>query len=60
MRVKYLLNLFIFFGRLCKGVILLPLVGNAAEHLTAVTVAMKNKMDLAIGVAVGSSTQVKA
>jgi calcium/proton exchanger cax len=39
------------------GVILLPLVGNAAEHLTAVTVAMKNKMDLAIGVAVGSSTQ---
>jgi Ca2+/Na+ antiporter len=42
------------------GIILLPLVGNAAEHLTAVTSATKNKMDLAIGVAVGSSAQVRA
>ncbi|KAH8680527.1 Sodium/calcium exchanger protein-domain-containing protein [Xylariales sp. PMI_506] len=40
------------------GLILLPIVGNAAEHVTAVTVAMKDKMDLAIGVAVGSSMQV--
>ncbi|KAK4146749.1 Sodium/calcium exchanger protein-domain-containing protein [Dichotomopilus funicola] len=40
------------------GLILLPLVGNAAEHATAVTVAIKDKMDLAIGVAVGSSMQV--
>lgn len=40
------------------GLILLPIVGNAAEHATAVTVAMKDKMDLAIGVAVGSSTQI--
>lgn len=40
------------------GVILLPIVGNAAEHATAVTCAMKGMMDLAIGVAVGSSTQV--
>jgi len=40
------------------GLILLPLVGNAAEHATAVTVAMKDKMDLAISVAVGSSMQV--
>lgn len=40
------------------GVILLPIVGNAAEHTTAVTVAMKGKMDLSISVAVGSSTQV--
>ena len=30
----------------------------AAEHLTAVTVAMKNKMDLTLGIAVGSSTQI--
>ena len=37
------------------GLIVLPIVGNAAEHVTAVTVAYKNKMDLAIGVAVGSS-----
>lgn len=40
------------------GLILLPIVGNAAEHATAVTVAMKDKMDLSIGVAVGSSTQI--
>ncbi|CAO0793754.1 unnamed protein product [Mucor circinelloides] len=40
------------------GLILLPIVGNAAEHVTAVTVAYKNKMDLALGVAVGSSMQV--
>lgn len=40
------------------GLILLPLVGNAAEHATAVRVALKNKMDLAVGVAVGSSIQI--
>ncbi|CAE7678677.1 unnamed protein product, partial [Symbiodinium pilosum] len=38
--------------------ILLPIVGNAAEHLTAVDVAMKNKMDLSLGVALGSSSQI--
>lgn len=37
---------------------MLPIVGNAAEHATAVTVACKDKMDLAIGVAVGSSMQI--
>lgn len=40
------------------GVILLPIVGNAAEHSTAVTAAYKGMMDLALGVAVGSSTQI--
>ncbi|CAG7943005.1 unnamed protein product [Penicillium nalgiovense] len=40
------------------GLILLPIVGNAAEHATAVTVACKDKMDLTIGVAVGSSMQI--
>lgn len=40
------------------GLILLPIIGNAVEHITAVTVAMKNKMELAMGVAVGSATQV--
>ncbi|WPH01878.1 vacuolar calcium ion transporter [Acrodontium crateriforme] len=40
------------------GLIVLPIVSNAAEHVTAVTVAAKNKMDLAIGVAVGSSIQI--
>lgn len=40
------------------GLILLPIVGNAAEHVTACVVAYKNKMDLAIGVAIGSSLQI--
>ena len=40
------------------GLVLLPIVGNAAEHVTAVVVAMKDKMDLAIGVAIGSSMQI--
>ena len=40
------------------GVILIPLIGNAAEHLTAVSVAGKDKMDLALNIAVGSSTQI--
>jgi len=40
------------------GLILLPIVGNAAEHVTAVVVAYKDKMDLAIGVAIGSSIQI--
>jgi Ca2+:H+ antiporter len=40
------------------GLILLPIVGNAAEHVTAVVVSYKNKMDLAIGVAIGSSMQI--
>ncbi|MCM1985299.1 calcium/proton exchanger [Lyngbya confervoides] len=43
---------------LFTGVILLPIIGNAAEHVTAVTVAMKNKMDLSLSVAVGSSLQI--
>jgi Ca2+/H+ antiporter len=45
-------------GQTFVGLILLPIVGNAAEHATAVTVACKDKMDLAIGVAVGSSMQI--
>lgn len=40
------------------GLILIPIVGNAAEHVTACVVAVRNKMDLAMGVAVGSSVQI--
>lgn len=40
------------------GLILLPIVGNAAEHVTSVIVSLKNKMDLAVGIAVGSSMQI--
>jgi Ca2+:H+ antiporter len=40
------------------GVIVVAIVGNAAEHSTAVLVALKGKMDLALGIALGSSMQI--
>ena|SRR5204863_2412154 len=40
------------------GAIVVAIVGNAAEHWVAVAVAMKDKMDLAVNIAIGSSTQV--
>jgi Ca2+:H+ antiporter len=40
------------------GVIVVPIIGNAAEHLVAVEMAMKNKMEIAVGVALGSSLQI--
>lgn len=40
------------------SIILLPVAGNAAEHVTAIKVAVNNKMDLTLGVVVGSSTQI--
>jgi Ca2+:H+ antiporter len=40
------------------GIILLPIVGNAAEHATAVAVSVKDKLNLSLGVAVGSSIQI--
>ncbi len=43
---------------LFTGVILLPLVGGAAEYVTAVSVALKNNMDLSVSVAMGSSLLV--
>ncbi|KAJ8589017.1 Calcium/proton exchanger [Rhizopogon salebrosus TDB-379] len=45
-------------GKEFVGVILLPIVGNAAEHVTAVTVSVKDKLTLSLGVAVGSSIQI--
>lgn len=40
------------------GLIVVPIIGNAAEHSSAVMMAMRNRMDLAVSIAVGSSTQV--
>ncbi|KMT21022.1 calcium/proton exchanger [Clostridium cylindrosporum] len=40
------------------GIILIPIIGNAAEHSTAIIMAMKNKMDVAIEIAIGSSLQI--
>nr|KAJ3411080.1 hypothetical protein HK105_002729 [Polyrhizophydium stewartii] len=40
------------------GLIILPIVGNAAEHVTAIFASARGKMDLAIGVSLGSSMQI--
>ncbi len=40
------------------GIIIIPIIGNAAEHSTAIIMAMKNKMDVAIEIAIGSSLQI--
>jgi Ca2+:H+ antiporter len=40
------------------GVFVVAIVGNAAEHTTAISVALKNRMDLSLSIAIGSSVQV--
>jgi Ca2+:H+ antiporter len=40
------------------GIIVVAIIGNAAEHSTAIWMAMKNKMDLSLGIAIGSSLQI--
>ncbi|MEI8308912.1 MAG: calcium/proton exchanger [Chloroflexales bacterium] len=40
------------------GIIIIPLVGNVAEHIVGVQMALKNKMDLSLAISMGSSTQV--
>ena len=40
------------------GLIVVPIIGNAAEHSSAVMMAMRNRMDIAVSIAVGSSAQV--
>ena len=45
-------------SKLFVGVVVVAVVGNAAEHSTAVLVAMRNRMEMAVGIAIGSSTQI--
>ena len=40
------------------GVILIPIIGNAAEHLVGVQMAVKDQMDLSIGISIGSGLQI--
>jgi len=40
------------------GIFVVAILGNAAEHATAITVALKNRMDLSLSIAIGSSVQV--
>jgi Ca2+:H+ antiporter len=53
-QVAHTLGLSEFF----VGIIVVPLVGNVAEHLSAVTLAGKGKIDIAVAIAAGSSTQI--
>jgi Ca2+:H+ antiporter len=46
------------WSQLFIGVIFVAVIGNAAEHITAVSVARKNRMDLAIQISIGSATQM--
>lgn len=45
-------------SRVFVGVFVVAIVGNAAEHTTAISVALKNRMDLSLSIAIGSSVQV--
>jgi Ca2+:H+ antiporter len=48
----------LWLSPLFVGVNVIPIIGNAAEHATAFAMAAEDKMDIAIGIAVGSSTQI--
>jgi Ca2+:H+ antiporter len=45
-------------SKLFVGLIVVPIIGNAAEHASAVLLAARDKMDVSIEIAIGSSTQV--
>lgn len=45
-------------SKLFVGLIVVPIIGNAAEHSSAILLAAKNKMDISIEIAIGSSTQI--
>lgn len=45
-------------SKLFVGLILVPIIGNAAEHSSAIVLALKNKVDTSIEIAIGSSTQI--
>lgn len=46
------------WSQIFLGLVIIPIIGNAAEHATAIWMAAKDRMDLAVGIAIGSSTQV--
>jgi len=46
------------FSEFFVGIIIIPLIGNVAEHIVAVEVAIKNQMDLSLSIALGSSLQI--
>ena len=45
-------------SKLFLGIIVIPIIGNAAEHSTALVTAMKNKMDISVNIAISSAAQI--
>jgi Ca2+:H+ antiporter len=56
--VEHVTQQFDFLSEIFIGIIIIPLVGNIAEHLVAVQVAYKNKIELSMAVSLGSSLQI--
>jgi Ca2+:H+ antiporter len=56
--VEPIVHQFPFITEFFLGIVLIPIVGNVAEHVVGVQVALKNQMDLSVEIAVGSSLQV--
>ncbi len=56
--VEPILSQFPFVSEFFLGIVLIPIIGNVAEHLVAVQVALKNDMELSMEIAVGSSLQI--
>ena len=46
------------FSEFFVGIIIIPIIGNVAEHIVAVQMALKNQMDLSLSIALGSSLQI--
>jgi Ca2+:H+ antiporter len=45
-------------SKIFVGIIIVAVIGTAAEHFAAVMAALRNRMDLSVGIAIGSSTQI--
>ncbi len=56
--VEPIVKQFPFITEFFLGIVLIPIVGNVAEHIVGVQVAIKNQMDLSVEISVGSSLQI--
>jgi Ca2+:H+ antiporter len=56
--VEPILEEYEFLSEFFLGIVLIPIIGNVAEHIVAVQVAIKNDMELSMEIAVGSSLQI--
>jgi Ca2+:H+ antiporter len=56
--VQPILNEYKFISEFFLGIVLIPIIGNVAEHIVAVQVALKNQIELSVEIAVGSSLQI--